>query len=105
MARVDYANEVYCSGCEEKYLKDQVELRYGYGYKCPKCGIKCRTKAKESGQKYIPNRIGNDRIKVKKPRDFKEMYLRQLQLHPDYNKQRYKRRKENRIAKEKSRMV
>ena len=59
MARVDYNKEVFCSGCERKYLKETVELRYGYGYKCPVCGIKCRYVARDANQKYIPvNKVG-----------------------------------------------
>ena len=54
MARVNYDFEVFCSGCEEKHLRENVKLVYGYGYKCPTCGIKCRTKAKDANQKYIP---------------------------------------------------
>ena len=65
MARVDYDKEVFCSGCEEKHLKENVQLVYGYGYKCPKCGIKCRTKAKDAGQKYIPvNKVGQERTRM-----------------------------------------
>ena len=65
MARVNYDLEVFCSGCEKKYLKDMVELRYGYGYKCPTCGIKCRTKSKCAGQKYIPvNKVGKEETRL-----------------------------------------
>ena len=52
MARVNYDLEVFCSGCEQKYLKDTVEFRPTYGYKCPKCGIKCRYKSRDTGQTY-----------------------------------------------------
>ena len=59
MSRVNYDLEVFCSGCEQKYLKETVEFKYGYGYKCPDCGIKCRYKARDAGQTYV-SKIGQE---------------------------------------------
>ena len=56
--RVDYNKEVNCSGCEVKHLIQNVQLVYGYGYKCPICGIKCIYKARDANQKYIPYLVG-----------------------------------------------
>ena len=48
--RINYDTHVLCSHCAVKHLKAITELVYGYGYKCPLCGRKCRTKAKDTSR-------------------------------------------------------
>ena len=59
MPRVDYNTYVWCRHCGEKRLIIKCKFVVNYGYKCPECGWKCRSKARYTINRelhpYIPH--------------------------------------------------
>ena len=53
--RINYDTHVLCSRCELTHLRSETKLIPNWGYKCPKCGNKCRVKPKYTVKNYLKN--------------------------------------------------
>ena len=53
--RIQYDTHVFCSRCEIQYLRATTKLIPNWGYKCEKCGNKCRVKPKYQIKNYLKN--------------------------------------------------
>ena len=59
---INYDIEVWCHKCSEKHQRSDCEFRPKFGWKCPDCGNKCRSKPKYNKENkdklhpYIPHK-------------------------------------------------
>ena len=114
MPRVDYSTHVWCTHCGEKRPIIKCKFVVNYGYKCPECGWKCRTKSRYTRNKpYIPTKTkhnirrqileqtpGYTRNSTEKKEYDKQYYLN----HKEYFKEYMKQYRMVQLAKEKARV-
>jgi hypothetical protein len=108
---INYDIEVWCHKCGEKHSKTDCEFRPRFGWKCPWCGNKCRSKPiNTSNKSYIPSKTKHNirrQILEQKPG-----YTRTSPKKKEYNKQYNLNHREyfrqyriNRLAQERKRLV
>lgn len=60
--RIYYDIEVLCRHCDEVHPRDKVKVIPNWGWQCPDCGRKCRTKVSYNRERWLEKK---QREKVK----------------------------------------
>ena len=105
MVNVVYSNEVFCKHCSEKHLISECKLIPNFGYQCPECGRRCRTRS-HSRSVYRPvikskhqidteirelagKQFNKHEYDTKYRKEHPEVKQRFYEKHPNYNRNYY----------------
>jgi len=102
MVNVNYSNEVFCKHCSERHLITECKFIVNFGYQCPVCGRRTRTKSHTKSvykpviksKHTIPYQIRDgpkDRLEYQRQYsiDHPEVKQRFYEKHPNYNRNYY----------------